>query len=298
MSFSIKNSSVTVDGKKAYEAYSVSEGLGSGKKNDDEVYTLAKTDTVTISITAIEISKKMSPSNQYVKFFPTTSGTPANNLGLGVTDPSAEPFSAGKDMDDVSKDARAELDSRYADFKKAGIKFNENPFEGKDWYELFKNLDRRALFAVRNDKNGLFTKDERDMAQSIMSQQEGLAMGLYSGPTSLEKYFVDPFGGDFTAQLKAHMDYLKKVSGDEKTSGAWVQDMVTTEMLHTYYKNKKDDKMEKEEDPILKLIKRLIEEERKNNQKADKKDNYSAYEELKNTDFFKAILQGIDGQIR
>lgn len=52
--------------------------------------------------------------------------------------------------------------------------------------------------------------------------------------------------------------------------------------------------MEKEEDPILKLIKRLIEEERKNNQKPDKKDNYSAYEELKNTDFFKAILQSVD----
>ena len=57
-------------------------------------------------------------------------------------------------------------------------------------------------------------------------------MGLYSGPTSMEKTFVDPFGGNYAKQLEAHMEYLKNVSPDEKVSGEWMRDMMTSEILY------------------------------------------------------------------
>ena len=136
---------------------------------------------------------------------------------------------------------------------------------------MFQKLDRRALYIVKSDKTGLFSKDERDMADSIMGQQQGLAMGLYSGPTSMEKTFVDPFGGNYAKQLEAHIEYLKNVSPDEKVSGEWMRDMMTSEILYITEKYKKKDKPE-EEDPIIKLIKKLIEEERLNEKAAKKRD--------------------------
>ena len=67
------------------------------------------------------------------------------------------------------------------------------------------------------------------------------------------------------------MEYLKNVSPDEKVSGEWMRDMMTSEILYITEKYKKKDKPE-EEDPIIKLIKKLIEEERLNEKAAKKRD--------------------------
>ncbi len=96
------------------------------------------------------------------------------------------------------------MDAKYAQMDASGKPFDFNSFEGRDWYTLMGDLDRRSLYA-----------------QSIMSQQQGLAMGLYSGPTSQQGKFVDPFFGDHAERMKAAVKFLDGVSNDEKTSIAW-----------------------------------------------------------------------------
>ncbi len=83
------------------------------------------------------------------------------------------------------------------------------------------NLDRRSLSAVAANLGAQFTKPEQDMAQSIMSQQQGLAMGLYNGPASQSGKFIDPYAGDEPARMKAQVKWLDAVSGDEKASVGW-----------------------------------------------------------------------------
>ena len=270
MNVSIKNTSLAAN-EKGLTAYFGSLSTTVEGKKSESTSKFSTLDTVDISATAVEMSKTIEYTHPYAKYFPTSSNTPANNLAIGATNPSSEPFSGGKSSEDVAVDAREELDAQYKNFQKNNKVFNKNSFEGRDWYELFQKLDRRALYIVKSDKTGLFSKDERDMADSIMGQQQGLAMGLYSGPTSMEKTFVDPFGGNYAKQLEAHMEYLKNVSPDEKVSGEWMRDMMTSEILYITEKYKKKDKPE-EEDPIIKLIKKLIEEERLNEKAAKKRD--------------------------
>jgi len=83
---------------------------------------------------------------------------------------------------------------------------------------LLGELDRRALFAVSSNKDNLFTADEQSLARGKLTQQQGLAMGLYSGPTSEKSKFIDPFNGDTVQKFKAGIEFLDKVSNEEKAS--------------------------------------------------------------------------------
>lgn len=174
------------------------------------------------SIEFSDSAKSYLSSMQYEKFMPTRSGFSSQNIAIGVSDPSAEPFSQKRNIIDVAQSARENLNQKYDSMKQSGTPFSFDSFEGKDWYSAFGDLDRRALFAIRSNIGGQFTKQEQDIAQSIMSTQEGLAMGLYSGPTSLAGDFSDKFAGNDVARFKAYENYLSRVSDDEKSSGEWI----------------------------------------------------------------------------
>ncbi|QCO15383.1 hypothetical protein D3869_09185 [Azospirillum brasilense] len=161
------------------------------------------------------------PAGPYAAYFPTRDGKSATALAKAVTDPGAVSSSAGLSGPAVAKDARARMDAQYDAMKASGKPFDFDSFEGRDWYSLMGDLDRRSLEAVRSNAGGQFSKQEQDIAQSIMAQQEGLAMGLYNGPISQEASFVDPFRGDEAARMKANLTFLDAVSAEEKSSTEW-----------------------------------------------------------------------------
>lgn len=157
----------------------------------------------------------------YAAYFPTRDGKNATALAKAVSDPGAVSSSAGLSGPAIAKDARARMDAQYEAMKAGGKPFDFDSFEGRDWYSLMGDLDRRSLEAVRSNAGGQFSKQEQDIAQSIMAQQEGLAMGLYNGPISQEATFTDPFRGDEAARRTASLAFLDAVSAEEKSSTEW-----------------------------------------------------------------------------
>ncbi|NUB11599.1 hypothetical protein GAY28_02070 [Azospirillum brasilense] len=161
------------------------------------------------------------PAGPYAAYFPTRDGKNATALAKAVSDPGAVSSSAGLSGPAIAKDARARMDAQYEAMKAGGKPFDFDSFEGRDWYSLMGDLDRRSLEAVRSNVGGQFSKQEQDIAQSIMAQQEGLAMGLYNGPISQEATFTDPFRGDEAARRTASLAFLDAVSAEEKSSTEW-----------------------------------------------------------------------------
>lgn len=157
----------------------------------------------------------------YGRYFPTRDGFSSTALAAAVTNPAAAPFSGGKSLDQVAAAARQSMNGKYAAMSAAGAPFDIDSVEGRDSYTLMGDLDRRALYAVSSNQDSQFSQDEQGIAQSIMGQQQGLAMGLYSGPASQAGTFNDPFVGDGAARFKAAVSWLDNVSNDEKTSIAW-----------------------------------------------------------------------------
>ncbi|MBV1880141.1 MAG: hypothetical protein KUG82_00810 [Pseudomonadales bacterium] len=152
----------------------------------------------------------------YEQFFPTYEGFSSANVAAGVSDPSLETFSAGKSFDQVAIDARASLDNNYERLASIGKPYNAGSSQPEDKNSLIGELDRRALYAVASNEGGLFTKEEQSVATGKMRSQQGLAMGLYSGPTSEKGKFIDPFFGDRSQQFKAGIQFLHQVSNEEK----------------------------------------------------------------------------------
>ena len=199
----------------------------------------------------ILISKSVVMPSQYAQYFPTRDSEPANALADAVTNPSLQTFSKDKSFEQVARDARTELNAQYTAMKKSGKPFDTNSNEGQDWHSVFQNFDRRALYTVSSNEDGSFTKEEQDMASSLMSQQQGLAMGLYTGPTRLEGSFTDQFSGDITAKMKAAVGFLNNVSAEEKNSGTWMSSIITAQNSYEYLANHKDEKRADEGENLL-----------------------------------------------
>jgi len=159
-----------------------------------------------------------SSTDYYKQFMPTYAGFSSANIAAGVANPSLETFSAGKDFSEVALDARASLDKNYEKLYVLGKPFSFGTTQAQDVNSLLGELDRRALFAVSSNKDNLFTADEQSLARGKLTQQQGLAMGLYSGPTSEKSKFIDPFNGDTVQKFKAGIEFLDKVSNEEKAS--------------------------------------------------------------------------------
>jgi hypothetical protein len=204
-------------------------------------------------------------ANQYAQFFPTRDGKPATALSLAVTDPGAVSSSAGKTLAKVASDARARLDAKYAEFNASGSPFDFNSWEGKDWYTLVGDLDRRSLYAVSSNQGGQFTDQEQQIAQNVLGQEVNLSSGYYSGPTSQAGAYVPPNGLTSAsidplnpqagaARLKAIVHYLDGVSGDEKNSIAWAYGRASAQLsFETITGNQDKDNLDSQ-DPAARLI--------------------------------------------
>lgn len=227
---------VTLGTYQAATSYTASLRHSSDRVEDRRAATTATTakadaataDVVTLSPQAQSVLAASAnlPADDFAPFFAGRDAREsANALSKGVTASQMETDRAAGaaklSFDEVARQARAGMDAKYAEMEESGEPFGIDSFEGKDWYTLMGDLDRRALYAVRSNEGGQFTQEEQDIAQSIMVQQQGLAMGLYSGPTSKEGQFVDPFGGDHAAQAKAGVRFLDSVSDEEKSSIEW-----------------------------------------------------------------------------
>lgn len=182
------------------------------------------------------------PPNGYELYMPVRPGYSSTNLALAVTDPSAEPFSSGLTKAQVAEAARKAIDARYAQMAEEGKPFDFNSFEGVDSYSAFGDLDRRALNAIHTDRSGLFSEREKAIAGSLMSQQQGLAMGLYAGPTRLKGTFdhspavLNPGPEAFMRLAKATVEWLDKLSHDEKTtSPIWVEQRAGNQWVYEHF---------------------------------------------------------------
>ena len=174
--------------------------------------------------------------NGFEQYMPVRPGYSSTNLSIAVTDPSAEPFSSGRSKSEIVEAARKTVDARHAKMAESGQPFRPKSNEAVDWYTVFGDLDRRALNAVRTDETGFFSKEEKEIAQSIMIQQQSLAMGLYHGPTRLAGAYaaghdVDP--SDHMAVGKAGALWLDQVSLEEKTtSSEWMEQRAAAQYLY------------------------------------------------------------------
>ncbi|MDQ2102915.1 hypothetical protein [Azospirillum isscasi] len=238
-------------------------------------------------------------ASRYTAYFPTRDGKPATALAKTVSDPGAVSSSAGLSGLDVAKDARARMDAQYAAMEASGKPFDINSFEGKDWYSLMGDLDRRSLYAVRSNAGGQFTKEEQDMAQSIMVQQQGLAMGLYSGPISQEGSFVDPFAGNHAARMKAGVKFLDGVGGEEKSSVEWATSRAAAQFSYETLMEREDEAAENldSDNPLVKLIKASMETMRNDPSRGITRDLIRTPEDLKNQAWFKGFESQLDQAI-
>jgi hypothetical protein len=198
--------------------------------------------------TAVSTDNAPPSSSADVVVMLSTQAMNASKTALTVT---AEQKSFGQ----VALDARASMDSQYAAMKASGKPFDINKREGEDLYKLLGSLDRRSLYAVRSNEGGQFTKDEQDLAQILMSQQQGLAMGLYAGPTSKLASYVSPFSSA-SEGFKNGVRFLDSVSSEEKSSTKWAIERASAQIAYESAAENEHIAPEKldSEDPIVQLI--------------------------------------------
>lgn len=176
-------------------------------------------------------AQKNADTGSYSAYFPAREGFDATALVTAVGDPGATGSSAGMRFAAVAADARARMDAKYAAMTTAGQPFDPDSTEGRDGYALLGDLDRRSLYAVSSNASGLFSPQEQNTAKSIMNQQMGLAMGLYTGPTSQAKTFDDPFANNTNARFTAAAAFLADVSAEEKQSAEWTRQHALVSMV-------------------------------------------------------------------
>ncbi|WP_417433572.1 hypothetical protein [Hoeflea sp.] len=178
----------------------------------------------------------VSEPNGYEIYMPVRPGYSSTNLSIAVTDPSAEPFSSGKTKSEVVDAARKAIDARIISMAESGKPFRTRTNEAVDWYTAFGDLDRRALSAIRTDESGFFSGVEKEIAKSIMTQQQSLAMGMYHGPKRLAGTYAEIGGidpSDHMAVGKAGALWLDRVSEEEKTTLAdWMEQRAAAQYLY------------------------------------------------------------------
>ena len=204
------------------------------EKSDHARGTVIK-DTVEISAEARKLAQAEQAKNAlrdakvsyFEQFRPTREGFFSRNLALGIVDPSAQPFSQNRPFDEVAQAARENMDSKYQQMRESGEPYGTDNFEGKETYSLMGDLDRRALYAVASNEGGHFSKEEQQTAKDLMLGQQGMAMGLYNGPTRLDGVYTitqATSNADHMQKYAAGIQYMDQVSTEEKaTSVDWAQ---------------------------------------------------------------------------
>jgi hypothetical protein len=259
-------------------------------------------DTVTLSPTAQSLLAGTGGRSveYYEGFFPTREGYSAKALATAIVDPGAESISKGKTIEEVGTAARASLDQKYASMNASDQKFDPNRSEGKDWYSAFGELDRRALYAVSMNQNGQFTKEEQDIAQSLMSGQQAWAMGMANGPARLVEGIPDAFGGDHAARFKAATKWLDKVSADEKTSIPWTLQRAANQSGYESIMRDRGQPAESldSNNPLVKLIKSAIETMKNDFSRGITRGSIQTSQDLKNQPWFEGFQSRLDGAIQ
>lgn len=255
-----RNTTYNVQAQKSHSD-KAADDIESRKKSPDS----SAKDVVSISNDArkaIDNSITNSQDQYYEKFMPTYEGFSATNIAAGVSSPGSEPFSSGKTFEQVAIYARSSLDKNYEKLYNIGKPYVAGSATSTDKNSLLGELDRRALYAVVSNEGGLFTKYEQALAQSTMSQQQGLAMGLYAGPISESDKFIDPFFGDSAQQFKAGIQFLDQVSNEEKAGS--IDFAIQRSSMQQAYELKMRDRGEIPEDfstihPLVNLILQALE---------------------------------------
>jgi hypothetical protein len=217
------------------------------------------TDIVTISSQAKDTAKAV-PLNNLSQFFAGRDDMPQPyTLSDEITNPpevkNLTATGGQKPFAQVALDARASMDAQYAAMKATGKPFDINSSEGKDSNTLMGNLDRRSLYAVSSNQGGQFTKDEQQTAQIIMGQQESLALGLYSGPTSKAGAYVAPFA-NMSDNIKNGINFLDNVSPEEKSSVGWAAERAGAQRTYESFaedEHKVPEKLDSKS-PLVKLL--------------------------------------------
>lgn len=237
-----------------------------GKSAPASTGNSAATDTVDISAEAVA-AQAAAPADSrvayYQQFRPTYEGFSSYNMALGIVDPSAQPFSQNRSFADVAQAARDSLDTNYKKLKAIGQPYDASHATTEDQSSLFGELDRRALYAVARNEGGIFTPTEQRQARDIMRGQQGMAMGLYNGPTALADKFL---GADVTGlakSFKAGMTFMDMVSAEEKATDAeWATQRSN---LRRGYENVTSSKEEDDtKNPLLILLEALAHDDEEN----------------------------------
>jgi hypothetical protein len=150
-------------------------------------------------------------------------------------------------------DARATLNANYASMKAAGTPINYDTATQKDLDSAFKGLDRRSLFAIASNSQNLFSSQEQNWAQTVMSNQEASAMGL-GQPTV---FIQNPSAGFLTG-----IQFMNSVSPEEKASMNWKVSMASLQWSYeqTYSENNpgKTPQSFNNTDPVVELLVKAI----------------------------------------
>lgn len=271
------------------------------KSVKEEPASKTNVETVTISDTARKINESTQSGSSYEyfeQFIPTYEGFSSANIAIGVSDPGLETFSKGKSLEQVVIDARSSLDKNFKKLSEIGEAHSAGVTRVNS---MMGELDRRALNAVVNDEQGVFTIEEKNMARNKMLQQQGLAMGLYNGPTNKASEFVDPFLGDSVAHFKAAIQFLDKV-GDEEKGGSIEYAFQRAGVQRAYEKSSRE-KGEIPEDfttkhPLLLLILQARDSASGDFEKGFTKGSIRSDDDLKNQSWFKGFENQLDNTIQ
>jgi hypothetical protein len=173
----------------------------------------------------------------------------------------------------------------------SGQPFDYNSWEGVDFHTAMGELDRRALHAVSSNQGGHFTKEEQDIAQSIMVQQQGWAMGLGGGPTRLVEGAPDRFAGDHAARFKAGVQWLDGVSNDEKSSVTWAMSRAAAQTSYEWAMEGRGEPAENLDstNPLVKLIRAALETMKNSTERGRSTGRITNEDELKAQPWFKGF---------
>jgi len=215
----------------AYSAAAESKAKASANDTEQAAKNAKTGDAVSLSKKSTDYSGSITNN---APFFPVRKGMNADALVLGVTQPGAVSSSKDKTFPDVAADARKRMDEKYVQMK-AG----EKPYSGsvEDKNALMGDLDRRSLNAVATNEGGKFSNDEQVAAKALMQQQARLASGHYSGPEDQKKNWKDPFANDPVGRAKAALNFLDKMTPEEKAKPEWLsQHQTLQDALNKYDK--------------------------------------------------------------
>lgn len=244
---------------RAVTADNQQQGQSSGQPSASEAVTISLSADALFALSQMTNKASVVPS-YYEQFFPTREGFSARNLAAAVDDPGAQPFSQNRAFAEVAQAARANLNDKYQQMRESGQPFDKDSFEGVDWSSLFGELDRRALYAVASNEGGLFSEDEQLTARSFMSNQQGLAMGLYAGPQRLEGNYSHPGMLDGALASKSAILFLEQVSAEEKSSVGWAHSRAVSQSHYEMEMEKRGEVAEDftSEHPLVQLIKSAL----------------------------------------